>query len=352
MTRFVAELRMPRVVFGGGCRRELPLEVDRLGGERAYVLGSPEQRDQLEECLELLAERGAGVLDRAQMHVPRECVVAARSEIEQARADVLVAVGGGSAIGLAKALALETRLPIIALPTTYAGSEMTPIHGITEAGRKRTGRDPIVLPRTVIYDPELTFALPLPLSAASGMNAIAHAVEGLYAPGVDPVTCLMAEAGIRAFAAGLPRVVALAQDADARAECLYGAWLCGSVLGSATLGLHHKLCHTLGGSFGLPHAETHCVVLPHACAYNYEAARGAMAQVERALDARYAPRGLFELACRLKAPTSLSDLGMELADVDHALDLALQDAYPNPRPLEREGLRELLQNAIQGVAPS
>ena len=210
----------------------------------------------------------------------------ARDEAQRLGADCAVAIGGGSTTGLGKAIALDSGLPILAIPTTYAGSEMTPIYGLTEGGVKKTGRDARVLPRTVIYDPELTLTLPLAMTVTSAMNAIAHAAEGLYAHDGNPIIALMAEEGIRACAAALPRLAADPRDLDARGDALYGAWLCGTVLGAVAMGLHHKLCHTLGGSFNLPHAEVHTVILPHALAYNAAQAPEAMARIARALGTR------------------------------------------------------------------
>jgi alcohol dehydrogenase class IV len=234
---------------------------------------------------------------------------------------------------------------------------MTPIYGLTEGGVKKTGRDVRVLPKTVIYDPELTMTLPLALSVTSGINAIAHAAEGLYAPEPNPIITLMAEEGIRALAQALPALHANAGDRAARHEALYGAWLCGAVLGHVAMGLHHKLCHTLGGSFNLPHAETHTVVLPHALAYNAAAAPQAMARIARALgradggDPLSAARALHALASRLGMPTSLRVIGMPADGLERAADLAVQTPYPNPRALERSALRALLQRAFDGAAP-
>jgi maleylacetate reductase len=263
----------------------------------------------------------------------------------------MVAVGGGSTIGLGKAIALEALIPIIAIPTTYAGSEMTPIYGITENGIKRTGKDVRVLPRSVVYDPDLTATLPVPMSLVSGMNAIAHAAEGLYARDGNPVMSLMAQEGIRALAEGLPKLLESGDDKAARSDCLYGAWLCGTVLGNVGMALHHKLCHTLGGSFNLPHAETHTVVLPHALAYNSLAAPEAMARIGQAIGADDAPLGLHQLAKRLGMPTALRDLGLKEEDLDRACDIALQNPYWNPRPIEAAPLRALLQRAWEGAEP-
>jgi alcohol dehydrogenase class IV len=285
------------------------------------------------------------------MHVPVETARAARDFAAQVGADCAIAIGGGSTTGLGKAIALETSLPIIAIPTTYAGSEMTPIYGLTEDGVKKTGRDPCVLPKTVIYDPALTTSLPPALSLTSGINAIAHAAEGLYAQDANPIISLMAEEGIRALGLGLPRVMQQPGDLAARSDCLYGAWLCGAVLGSVGMALHHKLCHTLGGTFNLPHAETHTIVLPHALAYNREAAPQAMQRIARALGTTDAAQGVFDLARDNGAPTALKDIGLKESDIDIALDIALKNPYWNPRPLERAALRALLVAAYEGRRP-
>lgn len=348
---FVFQAPATRVVFGPGTLARLPQEVAQLGARRALVLCTPEQRASAERVVELLGERAAGLFDRAAMHVPIESAREARAEAERLQADCAVAIGGGSTTGLGKAIALESGLPIIAVPTTYAGSEMTPIYGITEGGLKKTGRDDRVRPRSVIYDPELTLTLPLAMTITSAFNAIAHAAEGLYAPDANPVIALMAEEGIRASAAALFPLQHDPLDLDARSDALYGAWLCGTVLGAITMGLHHKLCHTLGGSFGLPHAEVHTVVLPHALAYNAPAAPEAMARVARALGVGDAALGVHELAQRLGAPTSLAVLGMPADGLDRAADLAVQNQYANPRPLEHVALRALLQRAFDGAPP-
>jgi alcohol dehydrogenase class IV len=272
----------------------------------------------------------------------------------QLGADCAVAIGGGSTTGLGKAIALYSGLPILAIPTTYAGSEMTPIYGITEAGLKKTGKDFKVLPKSVLYDPELTLTLPVSLSVTSGINAIAHAAEGLYSVEGNPVIDLMAEEGIASIGRALPRIVADAKDGEARSDALYGAWLCGIVLGSVGMALHHKLCHTLGGSFNLPHAETHTVVLPHALAYNAGAAPQAMRRIARALgrDDGDAAQAVFDLAKANGAPVALRDIGMQGSDLDRACEIALQNQYPNPRPLEARALRELLQAAWEGARPA
>lgn len=351
MLSFTYVAQPARVVFGKGSLASLAGEVEALECRRALVLCTPGQRDQAEQVSALLGAASAGIYDGAEMHVPIESARKGRAHAQSVGADCAVAVGGGSTVGLGKAIALESSIPIIAVPTTYAGSEMTPIYGITEAGMKKTGRDLKVLPRTVVYDPNLTLSLPLPLSVVSGMNAIAHAAEGLYARDGNPVMALMAEDGMRALATGLRALVAEPASEAARGDCLYGAWLCGTVLGHVGMALHHKLCHTLGGSFNLPHAETHTIVLPHALAYNAPAVPEAMARAARALGVDDAPTGLFELAKSLGAPVALRDIGMKEEDLARACEIALADPYWNPRPLEADALMRLLRRARQGAPP-
>jgi len=355
MHDFTARILAQRVVFGTGALKHLAREIEELGAQRALVLCTPEQRGQAERVAALLGERAAGIFDKAVMHVPIETARQAREEARRLQADCAVAIGGGSTTGLGKAIALDSGLPIIAVPTTYAGSEMTPIYGLTEGGLKKTGKDARVLPRSVIYDPELSRTLPVGLSVTSGINAIAHAAEGLYAFDANPIMSLMAEEGIAALGRALPGIRREAQDMEARSDALYGAWLCGSVLGNVGMALHHKLCHTLGGSFNLPHAEVHTVVLPHALAYNAASAPQAMRRIERALKApegTTAAQAVFDLARDNGAPVALKDIGMQAADLDRACDIALQTPYPNPRPLERAAIRALLQDAFDGARPA
>jgi alcohol dehydrogenase class IV len=285
------------------------------------------------------------------MHTPIDMVRAARRRAAELQADCYVVIGGGSTIGAGKSIALETGNPIVAVPTTYAGSEMTPIYGVTEGNLKKTGRDDRVLPRTVIYDVDLTLSLPPQISGPSGMNAIAHCVEGLYTRETNPILMLMAAEGIRALSRSLPVVVREPQHIEARSDAQYGAWLAGTVLGSAGTALHHKLCHTLGGTFNLPHAETHTVVLPHSMVYNRDAAADAMRSVADALGVADAARGMYDLAASMNAPTSLAQLGMPEDGLDRAAQLATENPYWNPRPLERAALRELLENAYHGRRP-
>jgi maleylacetate reductase len=340
-----------RVIFGAGSIAQLPAELDRLGAKKALVLSTPEQKDSVRSISGTLGERCAGVYDKAAMHVPVEIAEDARRVARELGADCCVTVGGGSTTGLGKAIALTSTLPILAVPTTYAGSEMTPIYGLTEGGLKKTGRDARVLPKTVLYDPNLTLSLPAALSAASGMNAIAHCVEALYAHDGNPIVSLMAEEGIRALAVSLPKVVSDGRNIEARADALYGAWLAGVALGAAGMALHHKLCHVLGG-FGLPHAETHSIVLPHAMQYNSEAAAVAMQRVARSIGENDAPGAVWDLEKKLGLQMGLAELGMKEADIERAARIASEAPYPNPRKVEYGPVLELLRAAWGGRRPA
>lgn len=351
-TGFAYDALPMRVRFGPGVLAGLGAELDRLGLGRVLVLCSPEQEKTGELVAEALGGRAAGVLAQARMHVPIEVAHLARDRAAALGADGCVAVGGGSAIGLGKAVALEHGLPIVAVPTTYAGSEMTPVWGLTEGSRKRTGRDPRVLPVSVLYDPELTTGLPIGMSVTSGLNAVAHAVESLYAPDRSPVVSMMAEEGVRAMTAALPAIVADGSDRDARAQALFGAWLCGACLGATTMSLHHKLCHALGGTLDLPHAPTHTVVLPHALAHNQRAAPAAVAALSRALRAGDPARALWDLAGELGAPRSLADLGMAEADIARIAEQVVASPYANPVPVTRDGVGRLLRAAWAGEPPA
>jgi maleylacetate reductase len=351
MNAFVYNAYAARVVFGPGSLHHLEREIDLLGYRRALVLSTPGQRASAEKVAAVLGSRTAGVFDQAAMHVPIENARKAREEARRLGADCAVAIGGGSTTGLGKAIALDSGLPIISIPTTYSGSEMTPVYGITEGGQKKTGKDARVVPKVVIYDPELTLNLPASISLTSGINAIAHAAEGLYSADRNPVIDIMSREGIAALGRALPVICRNPCDLQARTDAFYGAWLCGIVMGSVGMALHHKLCHTLGGTFSLPHAQTHTAVLPHALAYNASAAPEAMHTIAAALGAQSAPAAVYDLAKDHGAELSLRELGMKEVDLDRACEIACQNQYPNPRALDRVALRQLLQNAFDGARP-
>jgi maleylacetate reductase len=348
---FVYQGAPARVVFGEGTIATVAEEARKLGITRVLVISTPQQRAAAERIAAFLGSRSRAIFSSARMHTPSEVTDEAMRVVEREGINGTVAIGGGSTTGLGKAIAFRTDFPQIVIPTTYAGSEMTNLLGETSGGEKRTFRDPKIRPETVIYDVELTLSLPKGLSITSGLNAMAHAVEGLYARDGNPVLSLMAEDGIRALGAALPVIGRDPADKAARSDALYGAWLCGIVLGSSSVAIHHKLCHVLGGSFDLPHAETHAIILPHAIAYNASAAPEAISRVARALGVGEAAPGLFDMAKAAGAPTALRDIGMPESGLDRAADLAVADPYWNPRPIERNAIRALLDDAWHGRRP-
>lgn len=338
--------------FGIGIRAQIGAAVSELACNRALVLSTPNQCDAALATAADLGAAAAGVFAKAVMHTPVEVTQAALEHAQDVRADCLVAIGGGSTTGLGKAIAYRTGLPLIAIPTTYAGSEATPILGQTENGLKTTLSDPKVLPRIVLYDPQLIADLPIALTVTSALNAMAHAAEALYAANRSSETDALAIAGLTAFADGLPRVLAAPDDLAARLDTQRGAWACGRVLGLAGMGLHHKLCHALGGAFGLPHADTHAIILPHAIAYNARSAGPQLAPICAVLGGDHPGRSLHSFATRLGAPTALRDLGLRQGDLDRAADLATQTPYPNPHPVTKPDILALLLAAWAGHPPA
>ncbi len=339
-----------RVIFGHGTIAETGAEIERLGRSRALVLSTPNQKADAEALSARLGGLSAGVFADATMHTPVEVTETALAAFRASGADCVVALGGGSTTGLGKAIATRTGADQVVIPTTYAGSEMTDILGETAAGEKNTRRDASILPETVIYDVDLTLTLPPSLTVTSGLNAMAHAAEALYAPDRNPIISLMAGEAIRALSSALPAIARDAGDREARAAALYGAWLCGAALGGASMALHHKLCHTLGGSFDTPHAETHAILLPHTVGFNAAAVPDLLEPIAEALGG--APgAALFDFAASLKAPTKLRDFGLSEADLDRAAGIAVKNPYWNPRPFDRESIRALLQDAWEGRRP-
>ncbi|HEY4535688.1 MAG TPA: maleylacetate reductase [Enteractinococcus sp.] len=341
-----------RVLFGAGqAANYLAQEVERLGAQRVMLIAGSSRRDLAER---VTADIVVQVTYRnVVMHVPVDVAQDARGVAEEHSVDLLVCAGGGSTTGLAKAIALETGLPIIAIPTTYSGSEGTNVWGLTEAGRKTTGVDDAVLPSAVIYDAELTMSLPVDLSVASGLNGMAHCIDSMWGPRANPINQALATEGIRALAAGLPAIVQDAHDLGGREQLLYGAYLSAVAFTSAGSGLHHKICHVLGGTFDLPHAQTHATVLPYVLAFNMDAAPEARARIARALGADDALEGLLQLRKQLNAPTRLSDYGLTRGDIAQAVELTLP-AVPanNPRAVTPENLTALFEAALVGDDPN
>lgn len=352
---FIYQAAPARVIFGVGSFEKAPEEIERLGVSRVFLMSTPGRKKLSDELAARLGSKTVQTTDRAVMHAPIDSAEAARTEAARVEADCYVAIGGGSAIGLAKAVAMTRPRPILCVPTTYSGSEMTSTWGLTEGGVKRTGNDPRVLAKTVIYDPALTLSMSAAISATSGMNAMAHCVEALYAQNPNPILSWIAEEGIRSLAKSLPVVVRERENLEARSLALQGSWLAGMALAGAGTALHHKLCHVLGGAFNLPHAETHTVLLPHATAYNAPAAPDAMDRIARALGvngaANWAAAGIYDLVGAMGAPRSLKSLGMRRENLAEAAELAVKNPYYNPRRITQEGIRALLEDAFEGRAP-
>ncbi|MFE5910503.1 maleylacetate reductase [Streptomyces wedmorensis] len=352
MTTFTYDALPGRVVFGPGvASTRLAAEVDALGAERILLIAGVSEQSLAKELCAPFADRIAATFSGVRPHVPVEVAESAREAA--AGADLILCVGGGSTTGTAKAVALTTGLPIVAVPTTYAGSEVTPVWGLTQGSRKTTGTDPLVLPRTVVYDPDLTLTLPTALSVVSGLNAMAHCVEAFWAPRRNPVSSAVAADGIRYLASGLSALAVDPEDGAARADLLLGAYLAGSAFAVAGSGLHHKICHVLGGAFDLPHAETHSIVLPYVLAYNAPNAPEASARIASALGHDDPVLGLHELGHKLGVPAGLRELGLRERDTDAVLDdiLALAPA-DNPSPVTPDGLRALLHAAWAGTPPT
>lgn len=339
-----------RVVFGAGTLAQVSQELERLGAQRPFLLSTAHQADAAEALKARIGDTVAGVYAGAVMHTPTDVTADALAAFQASGADCIVAIGGGSTIGLSKALATRTGADQLVIPTTYAGSEMTDILGETQDGRKVTRRDPSIRPETVIYDVDLTLTLPPQLTVTSALNAIAHGVEALYAPDANPILSLMAGEAMDAFAKALPQVVAEPGDRDARTQVLYGAWLCSTTLGYISMGLHHKLAHVLGGSFGTPHAETHAILIPHVAAFNAQAAAQALAPVTRAFGS--AGGGLWDFAKACGAPMRLSDLGLTRDDIARATAIAAEQPYANPRAVTPDAIQGILEAAWEGRRPA
>ena len=351
--RFTYEALPGRVVFGVGSVGDVPAETARLGTERMFVIADAQAKAIGDDVVAALGPTVAARWDEVAQHVPVELAERARSAAADAGADGLVCIGGGSSTGLAKAIALTSGRPILAVPTTYAGSEMTPIYGLT--GRhKQTGRSLDVVPKVVVYDPALTVGLPAGVTGPSGFNALAHCVEALYGPGANPVTSLMALEGIGAIGRSLAAAVADGSNLVARTDLLYGAWLAGVALGATGTALHHKVCHALGGTYDLVHGDVNAVMLPHAVAYNTPGAREEMGRVASALAVSDgdAAGALYDLAVAIGAPTSLEAIGMPYEGLDEAAERTVADTTVNPVPVTVDGVRSMLERAWNGTRPA
>lgn len=350
--RFVHDTLPQRVRLASGeAAAALAEEVAALGATRVMVIASGREAD-------LAATVTAGLpvaltYDEVVMHVPVEVAERARAAAAEAKVDVIVTVGGGSTTGLGKAVALTTGHPVIAVPTTYAGSEATDVWGLTEGAVKTTGIDRRVLPRAVVYDATLMTGLPVDMSVASGLNALAHCVDSLWAPRADPINAALATEGARALRAGLPAVVADPHSIEGREQTIHGAYLAAVAFASAGSGLHHKICHVLGGRYDLPHAQTHAAVLPHVLALNVPNAPEADARLAAAFGAPTALAGLERLRTAVDAPRALRDHGLREDQITDAVAAVLPVVPPsNPTPVTTENLTALLRAVWEGADPA
>ncbi len=361
MHDFVYNALPGRVVFRAGAVAGIGDEIERLDSHRAMITTSRSNRATAEGVAAELGDRCVGVYEDAAEHVPVEQANAANQWAQGHDVDSVISIGGGSPIGLAKAVAHDTDTPIIAVPTTYSGSEMTALVGVTRDGVKRVFAGPRILPKTVIYDPALTHSVPPGATATTGMNAVAHCVEAMYVPAANPVSSKLAEAGLSDLVRGLPASVRDGHDAEARAQALYGAYLAGAALGATGIAIHHKICHALGGSFGVSHGDANAIILPHAVAFNTDAARAPIAAAARAMGASDDPSDanaaaaaapfLFDFVAGMGAPTSLEAVGFDQANLDDAARIAMELINDNPRPVDYQGVRGLLEDAWAGRRP-
>jgi maleylacetate reductase len=354
MKTFEYEANPSRVIFGAGYLDRVVDEVRALGARRVFLVHDPTSAGAASKVAgELASFAEVRVWDQVAQHVPIDLATPAREAVDAHGSELVVSIGGGSTTGLAKAIALSHGLPILAVPTTYAGSEMTPIYGLTGDRHKQTGKNPVVLPKVVVYDPLLTLGLPASVTGPSAFNSLAHCVEALYVPGRNPVTSAIALEGVRAISGALPRVIGAPTDVDARSDLLYGAMLGGMALGQTGSGFHHRLCHILGGKFNLVHADTHSVILPHVVAFN---APALPQEVSRLADALGVPGGdpagaLWDLARECNIPTDLVGLGLEREGLDEVVEQILIEEKNNPVPLDGPSVRALLDAAFDGVRP-
>lgn len=347
---FVHEGVPIRVVFGAGVRHSLADELDRLGLSQVVLIASESSRDEADTMVTALDHRLTWRVDGVRQHVPAELAQQVTEDATRVGADGVVTIGGGSAVGLGKALAVSG-LPLVAVPTTYSGSEMTPFWGMTTAGRKEVRRDAAVVPKTVLYDPELTYHLPAHITAASGMNALAHCLEGLWASGASPLTEPLALDAARALCGSLPVAVVEPWDPKARGRAFVGACQAGVVLAGAGTGLHHRLCHVLGGRYDMPHAQTHAALLAHVVAFNEPALGSLGARMAVAVGSGRASTAVYDLGVRMGLTMALGELGMpESAIVDVAAEVAAAPPV-NPRPIDEAALRSLLKAAREGDGP-
>lgn len=347
--RFTYRSDPVRIVFGAGAIAALPAEASLHNMSRLMVLCSQSRADFARRVTASIADRCVAFCDASAPNMPREVFERIVDDIKRQNLDGFVVIGGGSPIGLAKAAAATTKIPYIAIVTTYSGSEMAARWRIGIADDRISGDGAAALPATAIYDPELTLDLPARFSAASGMNAMAHAVESLYGIDTNPIVQAMAEEAIKRLGSSLPRLVQNPRDLDARTDVLYGAWLAANF--RAEVGLEHAIAQRVRQWFNLDHAHTHAVATPYAIGFNAVAAPEAMARIQRALGVTDAARGLYDLNVRLGLPTGLKGLGLREEDIAKAVDVVAAVKITHPRPVAKADLANIIGQAYAGEPP-
>jgi alcohol dehydrogenase class IV len=334
-----------RVVLGAGAVATLVDEVDRSTSGGIFLIATRSAKAAADAAAVDLGDRVTARWDRPVVHTPVEITSQALARLGTSGAQCILAIGGGSAVGLSKALSARTGLPQIVVPTTYAGSEVTPVVGETTDGVKSTRRDPALLPGTVVYDPELTVSMPAGLTLTSAMNALAHAVEALWSPDATALSDGLATESARGILAGLPVALQKPADVVARGRLQESAWLAGLCLAQTTMGLHHQLAHALGGQFDLPHAELHTLLLPHVMAFNLPFAPAAADRLERLVGGGDPIDVVRTLAASYEGPHTLRELGVAREGLPEVVDRVVGSPYPSPRPLDRESVLALLEAA-------
>lgn len=342
-----------RIVFGAGSSAQVAAEVKRLGASRALVVSTPGRSAMAQAAVDALGAQCVGLLPEAVSQVPIELARRARARARELGTDCIVSVGGGASIGMGKAIALDMAVPVIAIPTTYSGSEMTGFCGITIEGVKRMHQSLRMLASCVIFDPELTVGLPVPVSAASALNALAHCVDAMVVASCSPIMAMAAAEGARVIAGAIPAVVRNPQDINARTELMYGGYLSGAALAGG-FALQHGVAHVLGGSFNVAHGTSHALVLPHAAAHHAAQVPQMMEPLARAMGLKTGDlgAGIFDLLASLQLPTSLKELGFKEQDLDRVAQISIEtDNGENPYPVTLAAVRRMLDNIYHGTRP-
>lgn len=354
MDAFIYEALPHNVYFGSGKYGDIKSILSKYGYNSAVILTTPNRISMAQILASTLDNVSVEIYPYARMHVPIDIVDDAIEFVSQKGVNCCIALGGGSAIGLAKAIALRTTLPVVAIPTTYSGSEMTPIYGYTEKSIKVTGRDPSVLPKVVVYDPMLTLTLPKNISACSGMNAMAHSIEALYAKDKNPLITLAAIESIKALREALPNIIVDSSDIIAREKATYGSWLAGMCLGSVGMAIHHKICHVLGGKYDLPHAQSHAIMLPYSVQYNRHADVEAMDKLAEVFEVNSRDNlglSIFKFNQSVGITSTLKDIGLPESGIKEVARSVCESSYYNPRSYDYDELEQLLRKAYLGLPP-